>query len=465
MTELSLARTAIPGLLRLTLPVHGDSRGWFKEAWQRAKMTAIGLPDFAPVQANQSYNGDRGVTRGLHAEPWDKLISVGAGRIFGAWVDLRPGPSFGATVTFECGPDTAVFVPRGVANGYQSLEPDTVYTYLVNDHWSPEAKSSYAYLNLADDQVAVDWPIPLDAAIVSDADRSHPRLNEVNRIPAKRTLILGADGQLGRALQRLLPDAVALPKQELDLRDTDALHDYDWNTVDTIINAAAYTAVDAAESLEGRADCWHTNVNATATLVEIAARRRIRFVQPSTEYVFDGQEPVHTETERVTPLGVYGQSKAAGDALIATMGAGYYIVRTSWLFGDGRNFVKTMATLARSGKTARVVDDQSGRLTYAGDLAAAIVHLLQTSAPAGIYNVTNSGPTQTWADIAADVFELCGRSRSDITPITTAEYVADKTGVAPRPRYSTLDLSKIEAAGFAPVPARRRLEEYLSALA
>lgn len=461
MAELTLERTEVPGLLRLHLPVHGDSRGWFKEAWQRQKMMAIGLPDFAPVQSNQSYNADRGTTRGLHAEPWDKLITVGAGRIFGAWVDLRPGPSFGRTAVFEVGPDTAVFVPRGVANGYQSLEPNTVYTYLVNDHWSPGAKESYAYLNLADEQVAVPWPIPLSEAIISDADRSHPRLHEVNRIPAKKTLILGADGQLGRALQEVLPDAVPLAKQQLDLRDTESLANYDWNTVDTIINAAAYTSVDAAETLEGRADCWHTNVNATATLVEIASRRRIRFVQPSTEYVFDGRQPVHTETERVTPLGVYGQSKAAGDALIATMGAGYYIVRTSWLFGDGKNFVRTMANLATSGAAPRVVDDQEGRLTFAPDLAAAIVHLLQTSAPAGIYNVTNAGPTQSWADVAADVFELCGRDRADVTRISTSEYVADKAGVAPRPRHSTLDLAKLEATGFTPVVARQRLAEYL----
>lgn len=461
MGGLELERTAIPGLLRLQLPVHGDTRGWFKEAWQRTKMMAIGLPDFAPVQANQSFNADRGTTRGLHAEPWDKFITIGSGRIFGVWVDLRPGPHFGTKVEFELGSDGAVFVPRGVANGYQSLEPDTLYSYLVNDHWSPEAKSAYAYLNLADETVAVNWPIPLSEAIISDADRTHPRLHEVNRIPAKRTLILGADGQLGRALQRLLPQAVALPKSALDLRDTQGIAGYDWNSIDTIVNAAAYTQVDLAETLEGRRDCWHINVNAIAQLAEIAGRRRIKFVQPSTEYVFDGTREVHPEDELVTPLGVYGQSKAAGDALVATLGDGFYVVRTSWLFGDGRNFVRTMAGLATSGKTARVVADQEGRLTYAGDLAAAIVHLLQSNAPAGIYNMTNSGPVQSWADVAADVFELCGRDRADVTPITTAEYTADRTGIAPRPRYSTLALDKVTATGFSPAPARQRLQEYL----
>ena len=88
--------TPIPGLLVLHVPVHGDSRGWFKENWQREKQLALGLPDFGPVQNNISFNAAPGVTRGIHAEPWDKYVSVAAGRVFGAWVDLREGPSFGA---------------------------------------------------------------------------------------------------------------------------------------------------------------------------------------------------------------------------------------------------------------------------------------------------------------------------------------------------------------------------------
>jgi dTDP-4-dehydrorhamnose 3,5-epimerase len=462
MAELTLEHTAIPGLLRLALPVHGDARGWFKEAWQREKMTAIGLPDFGPVQANQSFNADRGTTRGLHAEPWDKLISVAAGRVFGAWVDLRPGPGFGRSVTFECGPETAVFVPRGVANGFQSLDPDTVYTYLVNDHWSPAARSSYAYVNLADEQLAVPWPIPLSEAIVSDADRTHPRLRDASAVPPKATVILGANGQLGSALRGALPEAVPLTRADLDLTDPRATDAYDWAGVGTIVNAAAYTAVDAAETPAGRAACWATNVTAVARLVDIARRHRIHLVQPSSEYVFDGTATTHAEDEPPAPLGVYGQSKAAGDALVGTLGGGYHIVRTSWVYGHGRNFVATMQRLARSGAKARVVSDQCGRLTYAGDLAAAIVHLLTTNAPAGTYNVTNTGPVQSWADVAADVFELCGRDRADVTPISTAEYTTGRPDVAPRPRYSTLRLDKLVATGFTPAPSHERLAAYLA---
>ncbi|NLE96989.1 MAG: dTDP-4-keto-6-deoxy-D-glucose epimerase, partial [Propionibacterium sp.] len=110
MSELRVETTAIDGLLIVRQPVHGDHRGWFKEAWQRRKLVALGLPDFAPVQQNISYNHAAGATRGIHAEPWDKFVSLAAGRIFSAWVDLREGPGFGTVVTLEMGLDTAVFV-------------------------------------------------------------------------------------------------------------------------------------------------------------------------------------------------------------------------------------------------------------------------------------------------------------------------------------------------------------------
>ena len=149
------ASTPIPDLLVIDLPVYGDARGWFKENWQREKMVAAGidLPDFGPVQNNISFNDAVGTTRGIHAEPWDKYVSVATGRVFGAWVDLREGETFGVSYSTEIDPGTAVFVPRGVGNSYQTLEPDTAYTYLVNDHWSPEA--SYTFLNLADETDAM----------------------------------------------------------------------------------------------------------------------------------------------------------------------------------------------------------------------------------------------------------------------------------------------------------------------
>jgi dTDP-4-dehydrorhamnose 3,5-epimerase len=173
--------TPIPGVLLFDIPVFGDNRGWFKENWQREKMIAEGLPDFGPVQNNISFNDAVGTTRGIHAEPWDKFISIAFGRVFGAWVDLRPGESFGQVFTAELDPSTAIFVPRGVGNAYQTLEANTAYTYLVNDHWSAEAQDKYTFLNLADPDVAIPWPISLEEAELSDKDRTHPLLRDVTR--------------------------------------------------------------------------------------------------------------------------------------------------------------------------------------------------------------------------------------------------------------------------------------------
>jgi dTDP-4-dehydrorhamnose 3,5-epimerase len=175
--ELTVTESPIPGLFVVTLPVHGDNRGWFKENYQKEKMQALGLPAFDVVQNNFSFNVERGVTRGLHAEPWEKFISVANGSVYGAWVDLRKGGSYGQTFGVEINPGVAVFVPRGVANGYQTLEENVTYTYLVNDHWSADAK--YTFVNAFDPAINIQWPLTKDQAITSEKDDNHPPLSHV----------------------------------------------------------------------------------------------------------------------------------------------------------------------------------------------------------------------------------------------------------------------------------------------
>jgi dTDP-4-dehydrorhamnose 3,5-epimerase/reductase len=462
MGEPTVERTAIDGLLVLRLPVHGDARGWFKENWQRAKMVPLGVPDFGPVQENMSHNVEAGATRGFHAEPWDKFVSVACGKVFGAWVDLREGDGFGTLVTVEITPGTAVFVPRGVANAYQAVEPETTYSYLVNAHWSPEARERYTFVNLADESVACPWPIPLSEATLSEADRTHPRLDAVTPMARHgRTLVVGGDGQLGRALRPVLPDAEFLSRSDLDIDRPDSVASFDFDHVETIINAAAWTAVDAAETAEGRAGCWRTNVDGVRHLVDAARRHRATLVHISSDYVFDGTREVHGEDETFSPLSAYGASKAAGDAIVATWER-HYIVRTSWVIGDGPNFVRTMVDLAQRGVSPSVIDDQHGRLTFAADLARAIAHLLSTGAGFGTYNVTNDGPTQSWFDIASEVFALVG-TECAVSPTSTEAYGRGKD-LAPRPRYSTLALTKITASGFSTPDASERLAEYCTRL-
>lgn len=458
-TALRVHTTAIPGLLIIDLPVHSDARGWFKENWQKVKMRALGISDFDPVQHNVAFNGAAGTTRGLHAEPWDKLVSLTTGRVFGAWVDLRPGATFGTSVTQEIGPDRAVFVPRGVANGYQALDPATVYSYLVNGYWS--ASASYTHVNLADPALGIDWPIPLTDAEVSDADRSHPVLSAVTPMAPKRCLVVGANGQVGRALMHMFPGAEGLARPAFDVCDPSTLDIVEWNQVGTIINASAYTAVDEAETQQGRRNAWATNVTGLSHLVEAARTHGIPLVHISSDYVFDGTLHWHTEDEPISPLGVYGQTKAAGDALVSTL-PNHWIVRTSWVIGEGRNFVSTMMDLADRGRKPHVVADQFGRLTFADDLAAGIRHLIDTGATPGTYNLSNEGRIQSWADIAKRVFELRGRSGGDITPVSTVQYGAGKN-LAPRPQHSSLDLGKLGASGFVPESADDRLVAYVTA--
>ncbi len=460
--QLLATQTPIPGVVLYELPVHGDNRGWFKENWQRTKMMALGLPDFTPVQNNISFNEKAGTTRGIHAEPWDKFISVATGKIFGAWVDLRQGPSFGTVFTAEMDPSQAIFIPRGVGNAFQTLEDTTAYTYLVNDHWSADAQGQYTFLNLADETAAIAWPIPLEQAELSDKDKAHPRLGDVAPMAPKKTLVLGADGQLGRALRGMYEADTSVEfatRADFDLAAEESYSGRNWQNYSTIINAAAYTAVDTAETPDGRTAAWAINVTAVAELAKVATAHGITLAHVSSDYVFDGSHHTHTENEPLSPLGVYGQSKAAGDAIVATVPR-HYIVRTSWVIGEGNNFVRTMASLAGRGIAPAVVNDQLGRLSFTQDIAAGIIHLLETGADYGVYNLSNDGEPQTWADIAADVYELTGHSRSSVTGVSTEDYFKGKEA-APRPLNSTLDLDKIKAAGFTPAPATQRLREYL----
>lgn len=465
MADLAVETTPIPGLLVVRLPLHGDSRGWFKENWQREKMVALGLPDFGPVQNNISFNASRGATRGIHTEPWDKFISLATGRIFGAWVDMREGESFGTTFHLELDTSVAVFVPRGVGNSYQALEDGTAYTYLVNDHWRPGV--SYPALHLGDETAAIPWPIDLDEAEISEKDHRNPRLGEVTPMQPKRTLVLGAGGQLGRALCAALPHAHGVTRAELDVTDAEAVAAWPWHEYGVVLNAAAYTAVDAAETPEGRVAAWAANAVAPATLAGLAREHGLTLVHYSSEYVFDGTAPVdpgHLEDEPLSPLGVYAQSKAAGDVAVA-LAPRHYVLRTSWVIGEGANFVRTMASLAERGVSPSVVDDQVGRLTFTDELVRATQHLLEVHAPYGTYHVSNGGPAMSWREVAQAVFTRSGRSADDVSATSTEAYaqgvLEQGKPFAPRPLGSAMSLDKLRATGFEPEDALVALDRYL----
>jgi dTDP-4-dehydrorhamnose reductase len=274
-------------------------------------------------------------------------------------------------------------------------------------------------------------------------------------------VVVGAGGQLGRALRREFPDAVALDRAALDVSDEAAVRAFDFSAVDVVLNAAAWTNVDAAQEPANRDAVRAVNTDAVGWLAEAAERHRFTLVHVSTDYVFDGRhEGPIPEDLPLSPLSVYGESKADGELHLASTER-YYLLRTAWVVGEGGNFVRTMASLADRGVQPAVVDDQVGRPTFTTDLAAGIHHLLDTAAPFGTYNLTNEGDPVCWADLAAAVFETRGRTADDVRRVSTEEYFADKPGIAPRPRNSVLDLSKITATGFQPRDWRPALREYL----
>ena len=274
-------------------------------------------------------------------------------------------------------------------------------------------------------------------------------------------VIVGANGQLGRALQREFPDAVALDRKALDVTDAAAVRNFRWSDVDLVLNAAAWTAVDAAEDPANADAVRAVNVDAVGHLARAVRTCGATLVHISSEYVFDGRhDGPHPEDWPPNPLSVYGRSKADGDTQASSV-TKHYLIRTTWLVGEGSNFVRTMAGLAERGVSPTVVDDQVGRPTVAADLAAGIGHLVRARAPFGTYNLTNGGEPVSWADVAAAVFTARGRPAEDVRRTSTRAYFGDQPQAAARPLNSLLDLSRITAAGFQPRDWRHAVQEYL----
>jgi dTDP-4-dehydrorhamnose 3,5-epimerase/reductase len=274
-----------------------------------------------------------------------------------------------------------------------------------------------------------------------------------------KIFITGANGQLGRALQIKYPGAQKADSSELDITDAADVAGHDWSGIDVIVNAAAYTDVDGAETEEGGAIAWAVNETGVANLAKVAAEHDKVLVHISTDYVFDGKKSPHKEDEPANPLGVYGKSKAAGDAK-AALAPKHYIIRTSWVIGEGKNFVRTMLSLGQKGISPSVVADQIGRPTFTSVLAEAIDFLISNRPEYGIYNVSNEGEPVSWADFTRQIFKIAGFDLT-VTDTTTEEYFANKPGVAPRPLNSVLDLTKIESIGFKPRDWHDDLTEYI----
>jgi dTDP-4-dehydrorhamnose reductase len=286
--------------------------------------------------------------------------------------------------------------------------------------------------------------------------------------------IIGSNGQLGWELVRIGEarglNILALDYPEIDIGDPTSIDSrMDSRQIDLIINAAAYTAVDRAESESEAA--FAVNREGPAHLADWCRKRGIPLIHVSTDYVFDGTKPgAYIEEDPVAPLGVYGKSKAAGEAEVRERLTKHIIVRTAWLCGaHGQNFVKTMLTLGRKKDTLQVVADQYGCPTIAADLAEAILEVVRQvekneSVKWGTYHYCGAGKT-TWHDFAMAIFEIAGQYEKfavkNVVPISTAEYPT----TVKRPANSVLDCTKIERHfGIRSRPWRESLAEMIERL-
>ena len=285
-----------------------------------------------------------------------------------------------------------------------------------------------------------------------------------------KALILGANGQLGRALLRTAPvgvDTVALDRTQMDITKADALAELVRMTgPSVVINASAYTAVDLAEAEPQKA--FAVNADAVGSLAQACAAARIRLVHVSTDFVFDGASGRPYRPDDVTnPLGVYGASKLAGERQIAAHAElDWCVVRTAWVYASsGRNFVLTMLRLFKERPVVRVVADQIGAPTSALSLAGCVWAAATSGKLRGIAHFTDAG-VASWYDFAVAIYEEAKQlglltATVDVQPIQTKDYPTP----ARRPSYSVLDVTATSAAlGLTPVHWRTNLRKVLQEL-
>ncbi|GKW39305.1 dTDP-4-dehydrorhamnose reductase [Pectobacterium carotovorum] len=263
-----------------------------------------------------------------------------------------------------------------------------------------------------------------------------------------KILLTGANGQLGRCFQDRLPvdwQVWATDTAELDITDYEkVLTAVKAFQPDAIVNAAAYTAVDKAESEPELAEL--VNKTGPENLALAAKEVGARLVHVSTDYVFDGNATVpYVETDKTNPLGVYGKTKLDGEIAVSHVLPDAIIIRTAWVFSEyGNNFVKTMLRLAKERDELSIVSDQRGCPTYAGDIAQAIIELLNQNAEGGIYHFSGDKEV-AWNEFAEEIFKVAVVQRKisrspNVIPLTTDQYPTPSK----RPSYSHLDGTKIK---------------------
>lgn len=278
-----------------------------------------------------------------------------------------------------------------------------------------------------------------------------------------RILVTGSNGQLGKALQKVLPkkDSFFTTRKDFDItNEKETVQQIASVRPEIVIHTAAYTDVDGCEKNPSLA--FLINVKGTENIVLACQKIGAKAIYISTDFVFDGKKKSpYKEEDLPNPLSVYGKTKVQGEEIIKKLPK-YYIIRTAWLFGNGKNFVRTILELSKKQKEIKVVNDQVGCPTYAFDLAKAIWQLIQKKSPFGVYHITNSGQC-SWYEFAKEILKLEGKSKKvEIKPITSKEWQKIKPDSAKRPKYSVLDCSRVKKLGIKIRPWQEALKSYLN---
>ena len=449
----------------------GDDRGYFTVDYNKKEIEDLGLQFGEVVQTNRS-KSSKGVLRGLHFQQnpkcQAKIVGVSRGKVIDVVVDLRrDSETYGKYIAVELSEENnkKLFVPRGFAHGFITLEDNTVFQYLVDNEYEPKLEAGILW---NDKDLNIDWDRILfenyiDEPILSPKDKIHPTLKESNVIFKNefKYLITGYNGQLGSEIkEHLLNEGVkeenilAVDINEMDItKEEQVLKVVKEFNPDTIFHCAAWTAVDKAEEPEFKDKCYDVNVNGTKNMVKAAKEVNAKIVYISTDYVFDGENKEEYKVDdKPNPKSVYGLTKFLGEEEVRKY-ENSFIIRTCGVFGiKGKNFVKTMLSLSTRDKIT-VVNDQKISPTSTKDLARVAYELSQTN-KFGIYHCTNMGSC-TWYEFASYILK---DTNVEVLPVSTKEFYepqykqAEKENrklyIAYRPKDSVLDKSKLESVGI-----------------
>ena len=279
-----------------------------------------------------------------------------------------------------------------------------------------------------------------------------------------KVFVTGVKGQLGydvvNELEKRGHTAIGVDIEDLDITDAAAVEKMITEAApEAVIHCAAWTAVDAAEDNEEK--CRQVNVNGTENIAKVCKKLNCKMMYISTDYIFDGKgtRPWEPDDPVTTPLNVYGQTKYEGELAVRSNVEKFFIVRIAWVFGKGKNFIKTMLNLAKTHDHLTVVNDQYGTPTYTYDLARLLVDMIETD-KYGSYHATNEGGYITWYDFACEIFRQAGID-IEVEPVSSAQYAAK----AKRPENSRRNKQKLVDNGFELLPDwRDALRRYLGTL-